>query len=275
MHDPAPDRAPRGNERWMLLGAFGIALGALVAIVVEDYEPVKLAPVFMLLSWFPLIALHELGHAAVARLVGWRVDAIVIGFGVEALRFRLLGVPCTLKAYPLGGYVVPGPRSTAGIRLRSALVYAAGPGVELLLVGAIALALGPDALLSRSDAIGTIALQAVAIAALIGAATNLVPRRVQTERGESYTDGMGILVSLFRSARSYGLEVRAAHEARIRSAGDAEAALAACEEAFRAVGDDPHLRSTMIETLTRLRADVSGRALPERVIARVGGPRVD
>lgn len=268
MHDPAPDRAPQGNERWMLLGAFLLALGALVGIVIDDYEPVKLAPVFMLLSWFPLIAWHELGHALVARLVGWRVDAIVVGFGGVAWSGEIAGIPCALKMYPLGGYVSPGPRSTAGIRWKSALVYAAGPLVELALVGVIALVLR-DRLLTRTDEIWVIALQAVAIAATLGVAFNLLPRRVQTERGESYTDGMGILVSLFRSSRSYALAVRNAHEARIRDASTSAAALAASEEAYRELGDDPHVRAAMIEVLDRLDADVTGRALPDRVLDRL------
>ncbi|MCA9608889.1 MAG: site-2 protease family protein [Myxococcales bacterium] len=270
MHDPAPDRPPEGNERWMLLGAFLVALGALIAIVVEDYEPVKLAPVFMLLSWFPLIAWHELGHAVVARLVGWRVDAIVVGFGGVAFAFEVGSIRCAIKMYPLGGYVTPRPRSTDGIRWKSALVYAAGPLAELLLVGVVALVLGPDTLLTRTDAIGVIALQAVAIAASLGVVFNLVPRRVQTERGESYTDGMGILVSLLRPPESYALEVRNGHERRILAARTAEEALLASEEAYREIGDDPHVRATMIEVLDRLDADVTGRALPERVLERLG-----
>ncbi|MBX3272438.1 MAG: site-2 protease family protein [Sandaracinaceae bacterium] len=273
MHDPAPDREPRGNERWILAAAFLLALGALGAIVVDDYEPAKLAPVFMLLSWFPLIALHELGHAVAARLVGWRVEQIVVGFGREALSFEVWGVPFVLKTYPLGGYVVPAPRRLEGIRLRSALVYAAGPLAELALVGGIALALGPEVLFARTDAVGVIALQAVAIAATLGAGLNLVPRRVETERGTSLSDGMGVLASLVRPAASFAAELRAAHEARVRGARDEASALAACEEAYAALGDDPHLRAVMIATLERVDADVEGRALPERVLSRLArGP---
>ena len=269
MHDPAPHREPQGNERWILLGAFALALGLLLAIVIDDYEPAKLAPLFMLVSWFPLIALHELGHAAAARAGGWRVHEIVVGFGRPAAGFTLLGVPFIIKMYPLGGYVSPGPASMRAVRFKSAFVYAAGPGVEILLAGLIVLVVGPDTLLSHTESIPAIAAQSITIAALLGAGSNLIPRRIQTERGESFTDGMGLLTSLWRPRRHYELQVRATHETRILEATDAPSAITASEEAYRLLGDDPHVRSVMVATLERLDADVRGRALPPRVLERL------
>lgn len=275
MHDPAPDRPARGNERWILLGAFLFGLAALVAIVAEDYEPVKLAPVFVLLSWFPRIALHELGHAIAAGALGWEVREVVIGFGGTAARFEILGVPCSLKMYPLGGYVRPAPLSLSAVRVRSALVYLAGPGAELLLVALLVLALGWDTMTTRTDEVGIIAAQAVAVAALIGAFSNLVPRTFPTERGLSATDGMGILRSFTQPARAFVAQVRSAHEERIVHAShlaDPERTVQACEHAFGALGDEPHLRTVMIRALVELDADLpdlEGRELPASVVERV------
>lgn len=272
--DPAPHREPEGNERWMLLGAFLVAVVLLVAIILEDYEPAKLAPLFVILAWFPLIALHEAGHALVARLVGWQVEEIVVGFGRPAFVFTIGGVPVTVKMYPLAGYVRPTPRDLSGVRLKSALVYLAGPGIELLLVLALTLVVGTERMLARTDDVAILAVQSVAIAALIGALGNLVPRTADTEHGASWTDGLGVIMSLVRPRLDYARQVRAFHEARIEHAaelGDLARTIDACEAAQRAMPDDAHLRSSMRLALSRLARDrdrgevrdaLASRALP-------------
>lgn len=282
-YDPAPYREARGNERWMLVGAFLLALGALVAIVLEDYEPVKLAPVFMLIAWFPLIALHELGHAVAAKLAGWEVDAIVVGFGGIAFAFELFGVPCAIKMYPLGGFVRPAPLDLSKIRVKSALVYLAGPGVELVLVLGLLAALGWDTMTTRTEAVGVIAAQAVAVAALIDVVTNLVPRGIDTEHGASFTDGMGFLRSWLRPRTELEAWVRACLLERLedaRAAHDLERAAALSERAYRAMPSDAHLRSAIRRVLRsclseldpeeRARA-LEGRGLPEAIVGRLLG----
>ncbi|MHB8419310.1 MAG: M50 family metallopeptidase [Myxococcales bacterium] len=52
-----------------------------------------------------LIALHELGHLVVARLVGMRVERYSIGFGPVLLRLRGGDTEYCLSAIPIGGYV--------------------------------------------------------------------------------------------------------------------------------------------------------------------------
>ncbi|HZQ60060.1 MAG TPA: RIP metalloprotease RseP, partial [Casimicrobiaceae bacterium] len=54
-----------------------------------------------------LIVIHELGHYAVARLVGVKVLRFSVGFGriVWSRRFRPDGTQWALSAIPLGGYV--------------------------------------------------------------------------------------------------------------------------------------------------------------------------
>ena len=61
-----------------------------------------LAPIAVLLI---LIAVHELGHFAAARLQGIRVSRFSIGFGPAILKFKGKVTEYVVCALPLGGYV--------------------------------------------------------------------------------------------------------------------------------------------------------------------------
>ena len=88
-----------------------------------------------------LIAFHELGHYAVARLLGMRVLRYSLGFGPRLFGFRRDGIEYQLAALPFGGFVqIAGmssmdeaakddPRSYLNApRWKRWLVLAAGPG---------------------------------------------------------------------------------------------------------------------------------------------------
>lgn len=64
----------------------------------------------MTLLWFVLligvlITVHELGHFAMARLFGVRVDKLAIGFGRPLLHVTRRGTEYAIGMIPLGGYV--------------------------------------------------------------------------------------------------------------------------------------------------------------------------
>lgn len=61
-----------------------------------------LAPIAVLLL---LIAVHELGHFAAARLQGIRVSRFSIGFGPAILKYQAKVTEYVVCAFPLGGYV--------------------------------------------------------------------------------------------------------------------------------------------------------------------------
>src|SRR4051812_39299557 len=95
-----------------------------------------------------LIAAHEAGHLALARLMGMRVEVYSLGFGPKLAGFVRGGTEYRLSALPLGGYCkIAGftPDDAAGQdpndpgsylnkpAWRRFLVIAAGPGVNYLL----------------------------------------------------------------------------------------------------------------------------------------------
>ncbi|MDB6072121.1 MAG: rseP [Verrucomicrobiales bacterium] len=195
-HNFLPERSPEGWEKgFIAILALGF-LGLMGVNLMEDYEPRKLAIVFTILFWIPLLILHEFGHAVVARLCGWEVDGVVIGFGRTIARFNWSGTAVELKMVPLSGYVLPRPRNLRSPRLKNALIYAGGPGIELL-AGLLVIAwLGPDVVFHRSEAMGVIAAQSFCVAAAIGLVFTLVPYNVESDSGGYvWSDGLGILMS--------------------------------------------------------------------------------
>src|SRR5207248_7565842 len=76
-------------ERNFYIFVLTVFLGLLAAEIIKDYQPVKLAVLFIILFWPPLVVLHEAGHALMADLLGWEVRRIVIGLNREVWRFRV------------------------------------------------------------------------------------------------------------------------------------------------------------------------------------------
>jgi hypothetical protein len=200
MREPGEQSGPlTGFERGFFALLLTIILGLFVADVIRDYEPGKLAALFFIAFTPPLVVLHEAGHALMAVLLGWHVRRIVIGVNRPVGRWRIGGVPVTLKLIPLSGYVVPIPGDLKAPRLKLALIYLAGPGIELLLLGLLILYFGPQTFLSRSEDVGVLALQGLAIAILFSAFSNLVPIPHVSGGRMAVSDGLGIIRSFTRS----------------------------------------------------------------------------
>lgn len=52
-----------------------------------------------------IVTVHECGHFLAAYVQNIRVNKFAIGFGPTLLKFNLRNVECSLRAFPLGGYV--------------------------------------------------------------------------------------------------------------------------------------------------------------------------
>jgi len=94
-----------------------------------------------------LVAAHEAGHLALARLMGMRVETYSIGFGPRLWGFQKGDTDYRISAFPLGGYCKiagitpddpaaqdPNDRGSYSNKpaWRRVLVIAAGPGVNYL-----------------------------------------------------------------------------------------------------------------------------------------------
>ncbi len=181
------------SESLILVGFSLLLFGLFAAELFYDVSPARLAILFFLLAWGPLTVVHELGHALSARALGWKVEAIDLGFGPVVRRTKVWGMPTTIRIFPLVGLVQVRPLNLASARLKNALIYAAGPGVELLIAWVISAGLGA-ALLDAPQTYLAAAAQGVALAALVGALLNLIPF---SPHPGLVTDGMGILQSPF------------------------------------------------------------------------------
>jgi hypothetical protein len=198
MFDPAPRRGPlTRSECWASALFLVFVLGLFTAEVVVDYSPGKLAGLLIGLFWFPLLVLHESGHALAASVLGWHVGLVVIGMGRQVTSFRIGPALVVIRLFPVEGFVLPVPRNLRSPQLKCALIYFAGPGIELVLLAVVAAIVGPSTLLSRADTIGILIAQSLCITILLSSFFNLVPHRASTQNGTVPNDGLGIIRSLF------------------------------------------------------------------------------
>ena len=183
----------------MVVLTLGVALLTLLGLdLARGFSASKLSVLFVLAGWGPLLVLHELGHALAARLLGWKVTEVVIGFGRELRRVSVGGTRVRVRAVPVEGYVLIHPTSTVHARWQQALIYFAGPLTELLLLAALAPLLdfsvpGPQA------SVGRVALESLGLTAALGAICTLFPYRSQGNP----SDGLGIITSFLASEESF------------------------------------------------------------------------
>ncbi len=203
MYGPAPPREPMTpSERWIYAVFLTVILGLMIGEVFTNYEPVKLSALLVVMFWVPLLAVHEAGHAVMAALVGWRVHRVVIGMGRLLGEFQVGGALVEIRLFPVEGFVTTAPRNLHAPRLKSALIYFAGPGGELAIAGLVAWLIGPR-LFRIEDNYALITWQSLALAAAVQGILNLLPHAIPTYEGTSISDGLGIIRSFTRPPGDY------------------------------------------------------------------------
>jgi len=169
-----------------------------------NFEPKKLGALLFVVFWVPLLFIHEFGHAFMAKILGWKIKRVVLGIGKIMLVSRLFRAPVEIRSIPLEGFVQIAPKTVSLARFKHALIYFAGPGIELLIFFMISYWLGGfDQLLVITNEYTRIALQSFAFAALAGAVINLIPMGIISKDGSTPNDGMGILLCLFSTGMDY------------------------------------------------------------------------
>ncbi len=147
----------------------------------------------MLLMNVPLIVLHEMSHAGMARLVKFRVFSIKIGLGRPFFQAKLAGFPWYVTPFPLGGVTLVGSPPVPFYRLKLWLIVLAGPLLHALLLWASFGWLTANAWRDWFDPWLYQAVQLFFLANLVILLTNLWPRRVWLASGILATDGLQLL----------------------------------------------------------------------------------
>ncbi|MDF1738140.1 MAG: M50 family metallopeptidase [Verrucomicrobiales bacterium] len=191
-----PDRGPETPNEWGVMVIIALTFSVLIGLeLAKNFTVAKLSVPFFLISWVLLLVIHEFGHALAARFLGWQVDLVCIGTGKVRFRRRILGMPVEFRSIPISGFAQPRPADLISPQLKQCVIYAAGPGIELLLVAVIAAVLGPETMLHRSPEVWLVALQSFCAAAIFGAGFNLIPFPHQTRNGVAWSDGLGMILS--------------------------------------------------------------------------------
>jgi hypothetical protein len=205
MYSPAPRRGPETASELIISGVFLVLFfGAFAAEIYADFSPTKLSILLVFLFWVPLLFLHEGGHAVVAGLLGWNVRQIVIGMGKTIAGFQLGSARVEIRLVPIEGFVSCVPKRLCLPQLENAVIYFAGPGIELFLAGLILAWFGEAELFSESQQYLVIAMQSLALAATAQAVLNLIPLPIGRPNNVTmYSDGLGMIVSLLTPTSVY------------------------------------------------------------------------
>lgn len=224
---PAPRLPMNPGERRVIQICAVVFLGLLVAGLLQDWTPRKWGVLVAILAWAPLLVLHELGHALAARLVGWSVIEIVIGYGRQWKAFTWGDTKVRLKAAPVEGYVLPSAGNLQAPRLKNAWVYFGGPATQLLVLLLLWMLSGGK-LFHASDQLGLIVLQGIGISACLGLFYTLIPLPL----AGGATDGLGMILSFslpdehFQAQLSYPVAHRARQHLIVEETDAAHALLA-------------------------------------------------
>lgn len=164
--------------------------------------------IFLVLSLLP----HELGHALVAKLMGFRVFYIVVGSGKRIGRIKFMGFNIEFRTVPLSGATITAPRDEKFFRLRYAAVLLAGPLINVILgmaawlliekgvfrvpIHSFSLENAPLALF-KVFGTGLAPLHMIVLANLLLVTVNLWPRHIHTALGKIPSDGLALVTMPF------------------------------------------------------------------------------
>ncbi len=181
-------------RRWVVEAVFGFLLMPLIGLAAYLLFPgfwvgelVLFCSVYIIVS-IPITIVHELAHATAARLLGFRAFGIRVGVGKLLYTTRLLGMRWEFHFVPLAGATSVGGPPGPNYRLRSFIIYAAGPLTHAAIAFFCGLAL-PILSLMETNILVYSFVMLIFFGSLLSLAVNLWPRRTPSLNGVAGTDG--------------------------------------------------------------------------------------
>jgi len=235
-------RERRAKRMWGAALSLLIAVPLLAALgFTRDLLWMGMAWAWLMISMYLSIFPHELGHAFMARAVGYRPLAIVVGEPGPARKRELFGIRLLLGKLPQAGLMFFEPSDLRWPRLRCIAITAAGALTNLLLGWCVLqLALAIDVPFHQSFAKSGLLVFAAANGIL--AFVNLWPTHSVTPVGRFPNDGLKLLKMLTGSPLSLEENRRAASQLRMYFAhidGEAQKVLDETEVAEKRWGAAP------------------------------------
>jgi predicted negative regulator of RcsB-dependent stress response len=184
---------------WILINKLTLGLLGIILLLLLPNEGIGwvflnifVFEIALILSILP----HELGHAFVAKHVGWRVFKIFIGFGKTVFKTTLFGFETEFRAVPLGGVVLAAPRDINHYRAKCFAFAFAGPLTNIIL--GVVLFTAMHGSLEGFESIGRhlVPFQMFFAANFLIVVENLLPRLINTTLGKTPSDGKQLLEAL-------------------------------------------------------------------------------
>ena len=122
-------RRHRTSTAWYQIIIFIWGIIGCILVWQNDWPNLgQVLKTIFLLNLFLILAIvpHELGHAIVGRLLGWRVFFIGIGIGKRFLKFRLFGTLIGFHQLPIAGFTCVIPVNAQLLRTKRFLMVLAG-----------------------------------------------------------------------------------------------------------------------------------------------------
>ncbi len=173
-----------------------IAFGAVASVVIGFNIAGGIAgsvafTVFAFVAMYVTIILHELGHAAAAAIVGVDVPVFSFGGGRHVRVFRLSKRWLIVGLLPTEGLILVSHKSKDWYRLKSFVISAAGPFVNLACAGMFYFWLEREG--QSLSTLSTTAAQLFVIFSLLTGISNLIPFSANSPYGATNSDGKSII----------------------------------------------------------------------------------
>jgi tetratricopeptide (TPR) repeat protein len=160
---------------------------------------------FVYLMFFPVVFVHELGHAATARFLGFKVFGVVMGYGRKILEIEAFKIPIRLNLIPLQGLTLALPKTKTLFKTRTWFYIWGGLITHVLSVFLCYKLLGADeffnAIHPKNLFIHFAPLTAFIYANAFLFLGNAIPQKLSLPTGTAYTDGYQLLALPFRKSK--------------------------------------------------------------------------